>query len=336
MSNQSSITSIYEGFPIAQHWVSASIYHHDLNSLFVEPVVPFLLQLEEVDFHFSRAENRGKHLLVVFHCDESLFKAQVKAGFEEAVNAFFKENPSPERKFDLPVNDWFLPFPYDYIHYNESFQTDLMETGGLQATAMADYLLAQSSRILAGFIASQGKDWSAEEGIGMGMQIHIMLLASFGLDAGEMASFFDYAFENIFKKTQVGGDDPAQAKAQLKAGLEENFMAQQEGLMGYMDYLVAEATDEPEWESNWENYWQSVVDTTSAKMNSLADHLLYILPEGFTPDESRGVSPRQQRFWPVLEYYIRAINTQMGLEGVLELNLMYCLKAGLNLVAKEQ
>lgn len=77
------------------------------------------------------------------------------------------------------MNDWFLPYPNNHIHINDYFLFDIMETGGLQASTLAEELLSESSSTILDFVEAMEDGWNIDTAIGLGIQLHVVLFLAF-------------------------------------------------------------------------------------------------------------------------------------------------------------
>ena len=312
-----------------EKWVSVALYYDNLELLLAASAAPVAQEIIEnkiaSKFIFNRSWDRGKHLLLMFKTTQEQFIAQLKPQIEASTGAYFAANPAPEKEIELPVNDWFLPFPNNQIQFNENFMIDVMETGGLQASLVAEDLLAESTDTIAEFIKANDGEWTPESGIGIAIQLHLGLVQAFGLSTGEIADFYTAGFNNMLKITQ-GGDDQEDFQATLIAGLDETFQEQKESLIGFSEYILSSLQHDEEFEDEWLNNWVAIAKAAGETISKLQSTGQYVTPESFEIDTSINVPASVQEKWPVMEYYLRAINCQLGITDIYELNLVYSLK----------
>ncbi len=308
-----------------RNWISFSIYHDHENYVLTNVVrdIPQDLFNKEINqYMFSRAYDRGKNLFLMFELNTGSDEKKVRAVIQDIVKKYLDQNPSEERKIEYPVNDWFLPFPSNHIEYKENFVFDIMETGGLKASLLAKSLLSSSSKHIVDFI-SNSEEWNPESAMGVAIQFHLSLGLAFNSNLNELLSFYDYFFDSIIKKTQGSEDN---FKQNLISGLSENFDSQKEGLVNYAEYIIEMLKNPDDIEEEWMKQWYYDCKNISDELNLLQKRGEYVVPENFSMDESNSASPEYQRKWPVLEYYLRSINSQLGVTDVYELNLIYSLK----------
>lgn len=315
-----------------EKWISVALYYDNLELLLAEAAAPVAEEIIEngiaSKFIFNRSWDRGKHLLLMFKTTQEQFTSQLKPRIEEVISAYFNAKPAPEKEIELPVNDWFLPFPNNQIQFNENFMIDVMETGGLQASLVAEDLLAESSNTIAEFIKASEGEWTPESGIGIAIQVHLGLVQAFGLSTEEIAAFYTAGFNNMLKITQ-GGDDNENFQANLIAGLDETFQEQKQSLVGFSDYILSTLNEGEEFEDEWFNNWVTIAKNGSQMITKLQSTGQYVTPESFEIDKTISVAASVQEKWPVMEYYLRAINCQLGITDIYELNLVYSLKESL-------
>lgn len=312
-----------------EKWVSVAFYYDRIEKLLVEAVAPLTEEIKSKglvsDVIFNRNWDRGLHLLVLLKTTQDVFDSELKPLFKERIESYYKNNPAPAKKIELPVTDWFLPFSYNHIQFNDHFLVDVMETGGLQAADVADQLLASSSSIIIEFMKAAEGEWSPEGGIGLALQLHLGLGHAFGFDADQMALFYEKSFENMMEITQGGtGEEDFQSK--LIDGLNETFQEQKEGLVGFGGYILSSLTEGESFDDEWFNQWVEECVAGNAAIEYLQKTGQYVTPEKFEVNAAIAVPVSQQEKWPVIEYYLRAINSQLGITDIYELNLIYTLK----------
>jgi len=312
-----------------EKWVSVAFYYDNLEKILVEAVTPLTEVLKEKELVskviFNRNWDRGLHLLLLLKTTQENFDTTIKPLFSTTIKTYFDANPAPQKEVELPVNDWFLPFPMNHVQFNDHFLVDVMETGGLQAADVADDILASSSAIVTEFIKESEGEWSPEGGIGAAIQLHLGLVHSFGFDAEQAALFYEKGFESMLEITQ-GGDGEEDFQTNLIAGLYDNFQEQKEGLVGFGEYILSSLNEGEEFEDEWFNNWVAKAKEANAQIEALQQSGKYVVPEKFEVNEKLSISASQQEKWPVIEYYLRGINSQLGITNIYELNLIYTLK----------
>jgi hypothetical protein len=322
-----------------EKWVAISVYYENIELILSQVIAPLaekiLAEKKASKFIFNRSWERGKNLLLMFKTTQYDYETTIKPTLSVTISKYFEFNPSPEREIELPVNDWFLPFPSNHISYNENFLIDIMETGGLQSSLIAEEILSESSSLILEFIKEAGEEWSAEAAIGPAIQIHLALISGFGMNVQEASAFYNKCFNNMLKMTQ-GGDDAEDFQATLIAGLEETFQMQKESLVGFSDYLISTFAEGEQVDDEWLNSWVSFNKDANNRLLLIQANAQYVAPEGFEADETVGIDALAQEKWPVLEYYLRAINCQMGITEIFELNLIYSIKESLNAILEQQ
>ena len=324
-----------------EKWVSTAIYYDKMESLLTDAVVPFLQQ--EIysnkgqqgisNFIFNRSWERGQNLLLLFKGNDKACEELVKLKLTDHLKKYIAQHPAADRPVNLPVLDWFLPFPSNHIEYYKTFLFDMMETGGLQSSHLVEELLTCSSALILDFFeASSEEGWDAEAAIGIALQIHLVLTSSFGMTTDEMREFYHYMFNNMLKMTQ--GDDE-HFQETLQSGLKENYESQKESIVGFVEFLVETLVTGDEFDEDWVNQWIQQTKNIAQKMQTIQEEGYFVAPEGYQYNEQFKSSKLLQEKWPVIEYSLRSINCQMAITNVFELNLIYTLKESLNSIVEE-
>lgn len=309
-----------------QEWISFSIYH-DQQDMALIHLLPFILSGKMgssiIKFMFNRSWERGANLVLMFEINESADLKEFEHEVQGVIDQYIKMNPSPERVIQMPVNDWFLPFPANHIEIKNNCAFDIMETGGLKASLLAKSLLSASSKHVFQFIEEAGEVWGPESAIGAALQFHMALVSAFKLNLEESELFYDYFFASILDKTHGTDVDFHQ---NLLKGLAENFETQKESMLGFGEYVLSLFQNVEEIEEEWLKCWFTVCFEISGEIEALQRTGEYTVPENFEVNKEIAVNGDVQKKWPVLEYYLRSVNTQLGVNNVYELNLIYSLK----------
>jgi len=322
-----------------EKWVSTAIYYDKMESLLTDAVVPFLQQEIYSDkgrqgisnFIFNRNWERGQNLLLLFKGNDQACQELIKLKLTDHLKKHIAQHPAEDRPLTLPVLDWFLPFPSNHVEYNNTFLFDIMETGGLQSSHLVEELLTCSSALLLDFFeASSEEGWDAESAIGIALQVHLVLATSFGMTTDEMREFYDYMFQNMLKMTQ--GDDE-HFQETLQDGLKENFESQKESIVGFVNFLVETLSEGNDFDEDWVNQWIRQTKAIAQKMLAIQEEGYFVAPESYQYNKQFNSSKLLQEKWPVIEYCLRAINCQMGITNIFELNLIYTLKESLTAIA---
>lgn len=301
-------------------WFSIGCYYDDLEKLFVKKANNVLQTITNQEwcnqFFFSQAKERGEHLLLAFETTKEVFENKIKPLVQKELNQYFENNPAQPKKIEFPINDWFLPLPHNHIHINEKFQFDLMETGGLQASKVAIKLLSESAQIFSE-LAEDEEEWNGGVNLPLGLQFHVILLKTF-LNKENLSTFSNYLFEEVLTQTIFDGSRSKEEQNLLK-GLTDSFDQQKEGLLQFSEYLLTTDEYDDEVLTEWSNY----IKVASKEMNDIQVSGYYVVPESF---ELSSYKNSDSILFPVLMYYIRAINTQMNVNGIYELNLLFIIK----------
>lgn len=319
-------------------WVCAAVYYDNLDALLAEAAIPTANQILQEGvasrFMFNRSWKRGKNVLLLFKTSKDN-NQKLKSMILSGISKYLESYPAPEKEIEMPVNDWFLPFPNNHIDYNDIFIVDIMETGGLQASIVAEELLSASSDMVLTFIREAEEGWNAESAIGTAIQVHLGLMGSFGMNLKEISAFYSLFFNNILQMTQ-GADDSESFKTSLITGLNENFQEQKEGVVGFIEYFLNCLMEGESFEEEWINSWVKSCRIASEDLIRLQSSNHFMAPESLVIDNSIGVDPLIQEKWPVMEYYLRAINSQMGITDIFELNLIYSIKESVKCLLEAQ
>jgi hypothetical protein len=250
---------------------------------------------------------------------------KIKQLSKTRANSFFEINPAPQNPVVLPVNYWFLPFPNNYVHFNDNFQFDIMETGGLKASMLAEELLCKSSDLILDFVDGNEDDLDTDTSVGIALQLHLLLLLAFKKNICSIADFSNNFFENILKVADCG-ESPKKFRKTLIGGLESSFDEQKEFLISFSESIISTVLEGNEFGEDWMNEWYKSCVNISDGINTLQKVGQFIPPEQFKYNQTIGVAEKDQEKWLVLEYYLRAINAQLNLFNIYEINLIYCLK----------
>lgn len=307
-------------------WFSVGCYYDDLEKLLVEKAVNVLETIKNNDwctqFFFSKGNERGEHLLLVFQTKKTVFDQNIKPYITVEMEKFFNEFPAPEQKITFPINDWFLPLPHNYLHFNNDYQLDLMETGGLQASKIANTLLCDASQIILDSLENQ---WNGNINLGLAIQLQTILIKSFFSNEEDRDVFVTYLFEEVLAKTIFESEED---KNTLFEGLISNYQEQEESLVPFIEFLL----DNDEYDDELLDSWKKSTYIVASILKELQESDYYIIPENF--DNSAYSERINSALFPVLMYYVKAINTQLNVGGIYELNLLYIMKnAGQTLIS---
>lgn len=319
-------------------WISISLYHNDIEKIIHDVVLPIKDELYDKELTnkviFNRSFDRGENAIIMCEINDENNRDLIKSIARHKATEFFKNNPAPSKKIELPVNDWFLPYPNNHIHINDYFLFDIMETGGLQASTLAEELLSESSGTILDFIEATEDGWNIDTAIGLAIQLHVVLFLSFDKNLENVSNFYESFFSNILKLTQ-GGQDQEKFKNELLEGLQSTFSEQKENLRDYVCYITSTILDNDEFEDEWLNDWYKLCCKINNKVNALQSNGEFIAPEDFKFDENIDTSAEDQQKWLVIQYYLRSINSQLGILNAYELNLIYTIKECIALIAEE-
>lgn len=314
-----------------ESWISISLYHDQLDKLIHEVVVPSRKEVYEKKLSkkliFNRSWAGGENIILICEVESVSDATAIRLLIEKRATAFFKQHPAPEKQIELPVNDWFLPFPNNHLHFNDQFLFDIMETGGLQASRLTPALLGHSSDAILDFIESAGEDWNVDSALGIALQFHLVFLLAFDRDIENISHFYHAFFGNMLRVTE-GGDNSEHFKQDLVKGLELNFNEQKDALISFINEIISamQHGDGEECEDEWLNEWSKCCTKFSHQIKQLQLNGEFIPPEQFVKNDEISASEQMQELWTVFEYYLRAINAQLGIENVYEINLVYSLQ----------
>jgi len=319
-------------------WISISLYHNEIEKIIHDVVLPIKDELYDKELTnkviFNRSFDRGENVIIMCEINDENHRDLIKSIAKHKATEFFKNNPAPAKKIELPVNDWFLPYPNNHIHINDYFLFDIMETGGLQASTLAEELLSESSATILDFIEAAEDGWNIDTAIGLAIQLHVVLFLAFDKNMENASNFYETFFNNILKVTQ-GGQDQEKFKNELLEGLQSTFSEQKENLRDYVCYITSTILDNDEFEDEWLNDWYKLCSKINYKVNVLQSNGEFIAPEDFKFNENIGTSAEAQQKWLVIQYYLRSINSQLGILNAYELNLIYTIKECIALIAEE-
>ncbi len=319
-------------------WISISLYHNEIEKVIHDVALPIKDELYEKELTnkviFNRSFDRGENVIIMCEISDEKNRDLIKSIARHKSTDFFKNNPAPAKKTALPVNDWFLPYPNNHIHINDYFLFDIMETGGLQASSLAEELLSESSSTVLDFVEAMEDDWNIDTAIGLGIQLHVTLFMAFDKNLENASEFYESFFSNILNVTQ-GGQDQEKFKNELLQGLQSTFSGQKENLRDFICYISSTILDNEEFEDEWLNDWYKLCCSISKKLNTLQISGEFIAPEDFKLNTSIGASEEEQQKWLVIQYYLRSINSQLGILNAYELNLVYTIKECIALIAEE-
>ncbi len=319
-------------------WISISLYHNEIEKVIHDVALPIKDELYEKELTnkviFNRSFDRGENVIIMCEISDEKNRDLIKSIARHKATEFFKTNPGPAKKIELPVNDWFLPYPNNHIHINDYFLFDIMETGGLQASSLAEELLSESSSTVLDFVEAMEDDWNIDTAIGLGIQLHVALFLAFDKNLENASEFYESFFSNILNVTQ-GGQDQEKFKNELLQGLQSTFSGQKENLRDFICYISSTILDNEEFEDEWLNDWYKLCCSISKKLNTLQISGEFIAPEDFKLNTGIGASEEEQQKWLVIQYYLRSINSQLGILNAYELNLVYTIKECIALIAEE-
>lgn len=313
-----------------EKWIAFNLYYDNLDLLLRDSLSTFFEKLSAEDtvqmVAFNRSWERGKNIVLLIKIINTANEKSIEELVRNEIGAFFKENPADEKPITYPINDWFLPFPNNHIEFNKQHYPDIMEVGGLEAYKAGEGIIPLSSNIILNLIQAYGEEWSPGNAIGPALQLQLVFIATFLDSKEELNAFYNYCFDNILNKIQ-GGISQEEVHGLIN-GLQETFNSQAEQLVGFAEYIIESVHDNDEFDEEWLNVWLENITEMKSEIISIIDKGEYAIPEGFemAPDSMYS----NQKLWPVLEYYIRAFNAQMGIQDAYELNLLFSLKSASN------
>ncbi len=315
-------------------WISVSIFYDNLDKLIVEAVLPFSNNLSSkaiVKRHFfDRRRERGEHLMLALELENLQNLKIVKEEIEKIFSPFLNQNPGKVKEFQLPILDWFIPYPNGHVRLNNNFSLDVMETGGVQATKVYENILSISSQLVLDLVQDEG--WNSDSAIAIGFQVHLAFLNSFKTDLGEIKIIYDQLMTDTL---QVSIGDNQNTKDELLAGLEENFLAQKDGLVEYISYVLESTKNQEEELDEWLLGFMKNLNEEFKLLTAIQINQDFEPIENFKMNMAFPCSIERQRLWPFIAQCLKTINRQLGIVDVFEFNQIYFLKRSVHELINE-
>jgi hypothetical protein len=310
---------------IQPKWVAIGIYHSDLNQLLKETATQFLSDALESGiikkFFFSRSSNRGTNLLLVLKVNEADIQL-LKTSVITKIESFLQFHPSVSEVDVSPVIDWFLPFPANHIEFKDNFLLDIMETGGLHASEVAEDVLSACSENIVKMTQSK-PDWNSGSVVGLGIQMHTIFCYYFLNNQEELSEFYEFFFEDLLKLANSTDPD---FRNKLLPGLQNSFEKQSQSIFNFIQYHLSSLEEGDLFDDELLDNWSTASKDSYAKLATICEKRLYFAPESFEYNPALKTSKKNQEKWPVIMYYLRSINNQIGIADIYEINLVYTLK----------
>jgi hypothetical protein len=219
------------------------------------------------------------------------------------------------------------------IEYNDYC---ILYLGSGNDTTIAEILLPFTSKIICDLIKDAGEEWSIETAVEKAIPLQIAMAHAFDMNAHDMYEFYSFIIKDTIQHFTLDVPDPEDWKVKFVEGLDMNFQTQKEALIGYSEYLINSFNEEEAFEEEWINSWKKTCDLASGLLNIQTQEKEITLPENFAINEKINVSKKIQSKWPRLMEYVRFINGQMGMDLMIELNLIYSLKESLKEISLEK
>lgn len=300
-------------------WRSISIYHSEVENILTTVVAPLTIEKLQSDekLVFNRSQERGDNLILMVREQENKFSLTNK--LNNSLKSFLADYPSEEKFIKKPVFDWFLPFPVNHIELNNEFLFDIIETGGLQASFLAQDVLSDTSKLLIEKYSSEGKT-DPEDEIGLALQLQLAIATSV-FKQKEVPYFFNFISNDLFDNLSIDEKE----KNTILRGLNTNYQSQKEIIDPYINAIQEAFYDEIDFEEEPINQFKTKLKEINGKLIDLIQERRFFAPETFEINTKIPVQKSVQELFPVIEYWCRAINSQMGIKDGLELNLQYIL-----------
>lgn len=312
-------------------WCSIAIYNTQVEEILVEIIIPFISKYDSAIncFWFNRSTERGDNLILLFKMKPNAADEYISNQLRGIITQKIKEKPGKRNQSALSTQDWFLPFPENHIEYNNKFLFDIIETGGLKASNIAEKLFQKSSELILKIFSNQ-KYWIPEDEIAKIFQFHLTLSSSF-FTLKELVAFYSKIFESIKARLNIEEQDIKE----LINGLEDNFHDQKAMIVDYINTLLSSLLEGDLFENDILNEWKNSCESSKEELFSLQRNNEFFAPEDFEQERSINIPLNKQELFPIIEYYIRSINSQFGVKNSIELNVIYVLKRSLETIQKK-
>ena len=191
---------------------------------------------------------------------------------------------------------------------------------------IAEILLPLTSKIISALIKEAGKDWNIETAIEKAIPLHLALVHAFEMPPDEISAFYQLIIEEALDALPL--EDVAHKhiwKTKFTEGLDTNYQAQKEALIGYTEYLLSSFENNDVFDEDWINTWVKTCLSANVFYKMKADKK-QVAAKNFRPNVKNGFAIENQYKWPLLMQFVRFINAQMGMELIFEFNLLYALK----------
>jgi len=319
-------------------WVSLSVYYTNVNKLIAGPVSAVCDEIINSElanqYIFIRNENRGKNLNLLCKVSSIDDMELLKLKLATPLSSYLKQNPSETLPIKFPINDWFLPMPNNSLNFKENFIMDIMEVGGLEASLVSEFLLFNSSRLIIE-IYNQLDEIEIDSLIGLAIQFHICFIFSAGMSFQEAKEFYDYYFEDLMGRVSSdnSNSDENSSKDSILIGLKAAFEQQKDGVCVFIDELKTVVSNNEKFDEEYLNSWVQVSKDSTDRIKALQLEGKFVVPEGFEFVKRLSSDLSKQERWPVYEYYLRAVTSQLGVENIYEINLIYLIKEALKTIS---
>jgi len=305
-------------------WESITVYYDSYNELLIELINFIMLSnitLESKLILNCDSERSDKFSLLL--CQ---FSSDIKHQIVLWLNNYFVKRPSVEKKYNLPVNDWFLPYPNNYIRFHEH-RFDINETGGLVSSYACQQLLTQSTTTFIENVSSSDC-WDLDSAVEKIIILNIGFIKGSGLDRDKAHQFyFWYLKKNIEKIKFIDGvEDIVFWKKAFLESLNATFENQGEELSSFIEMLYDGINNNEEVEEKYLLDWIKYAAIYAENLRAIQDQGLLNAPLQEDEELLMHELYQNESCWIVFEYNLNHLFELYGIPFHLKWNIVYAIK----------
>ena len=300
-------------------WACINILYDNLPVILSDLIHPIIHEFSATgrNVYYDLEEEDKKLVKLIFKTTPYELETYIKPRFKDFVQLYLIKKEGKTNIDDINKNIMFqdyyiIPFSYVLGFEKVEYHTDI---------------LFLSTKIISGLIIEREDLWTTEYAVEKSIPFHISFLQGTGFSKEEAVDFFEWILSTMLDSIRSlnGVQDIVDWKRVFLIGVHNNFIQQQEAFVGYINYLWVSFSDNEIYDEDWLNIWREQCLKSGVEIKNLVE------------DESNQElklekdfkNLQEQKKWWMCCSIVRTINSQLGLDFLLEYNLLYSLQQGL-------
>lgn len=313
-----------------ERWVSINILYDDYERIYDEVVrdtSQYVLNKNWAsEFFIKFRGDRGEYLQFIFRTTLENLEVFIKPYIEEKViNYFIKYSPFESKTNVVSPPPFSDSTKHIYIDYIDFKILTFAYSCGMRSADRLGELVSLATRQIRDAKTESPEEWGEDHLIPKAVPYHLAFLLSLGLSIYEINRYYFTLYLNV--KELMGEADPRVKEDPLWSDkfdelMENNFLPQKEGFVGYCEFLIENILDKDEFDEEWLNHWCDNCFEVSNAINQYMRTGEFVTHAEFV-DETSELSKSTERVWPILEHIIVLLDKALGLTTIQEFNLFY-------------